>query len=288
MVSMTGYAAQEWQTDRALLAIELKSYNNRYLDIQINLPPSLSALEPAVREAIGGYCRRGRVEAYFKLRERREELQVFVDDAAARAYADALRRMGEALDVEGRPSLDHLIRMEGVIKTERVVDSESYWEEIEPRLEAALEALDRSRRSEGERMREHIVSLLGTVERGVGRIDELAPQIEAKLKESIQQRFQEVLGNEVEHDRVLTETAVLLVRYSIEEEVARLRSHLTEFRSTLESGESIGKRLDFTAQEMNREINTIGSKTPLASVSSAVVEIKHALESIREQLRNIE
>ena len=288
MISMTGFGYCEQETEQYYLSVELKSYNNRYLDLQINLPPFLSPLEPRVREFLGSRVRRGRVEVYVRLREMEESLAVHLDRKVAAEYASILRELAEYTGVEQTLKLDHLLRMDGILKSTRSRDLDLLWEAVVPLLETALAEFSESRKHEGLTTRGDILAQVEVIESALSRIEEHAEDLERYLTETVREKFLEVVGDEVEESRVLTEIASLLVKYSINEELVRLRGHLQSFRGFVDSDEAVGKKLDFLAQEIHREINTIGSKSVQYDISTSVVTMKDALENIREQLRNVE
>jgi uncharacterized protein (TIGR00255 family) len=285
---MTGFGFAEFQDADLSISVDLKSYNHRYLDVVVSLPPLLSQLEPRVRELIASRCERGRVECYIRAAELEEDLRVAVDKRAAIAYHEALVGVIEELGLEDRVGLGHLIRMEGVVKTERRWDVERFWNVMRGPLSEALDRWDETRSGEGEKTRGDILGLVGRVEDCVATIDARRDEVAEHVRREVQRRFEEVLGDAVEEQRVLTETAALLVRFDINEEVVRLRAHLGSFRDVASASDAIGKRLDFVAQELGREINTIGSKSVNLEISTAVIEAKDCLEKIREQLRNVE
>ena len=288
MKSMTGFGFAEFQDADLSLAVDLKSYNHRYLDVVVSLPPLLSQLEPRVRELIKSRCQRGRVECYVRAAEIEEDLRVAVDRRAAVAYYEALLSVIDELGLEDHVGLGHLIRMEGVVKTERRWDPERFWSAMIGPLGDALGRWDDTRQVEGEETGRDILGLIERVEGCVATIDARRDEVEAHVRREVRRRFEEVLGDSMEEQRVLTETAALLVRFDINEEVMRLRAHLAAFREIASAPGAVGKRLDFLAQELGREINTIGSKSVNLEISTAVIEAKDCLEKIREQLRNVE
>ncbi|GHV17433.1 hypothetical protein FACS189493_5040 [Spirochaetia bacterium] len=288
MKSMTGYAFTPRQDSDVTLSVEIKGYNNRFLDIAVNLPPFLSPLEPRIREYIAGRFSRGKIDINIRFKEHNTGVSVSVNQEAARAYRDAIGLLSSALGIDEKPSLSLLLGMEGVLDIEKNRDDERYWQYIEPVLRTASDAFEAERIREGRHTETDILSNLSTLESQVRSVTALVPVLEAAFQENLRTRFTELLGNKIDENRILTETAVLLMKYTIAEEISRLTSHLTEFRAEVERNPSPGKKLDFLCQEINREINTIGSKTPNLEVSRAVVDMKDALENIREQLRNVE
>lgn len=285
---MTGYAYREAQGDIRSYSLEIRSYNNRYLDVSVGLPPFLNPLEPRIRERVTSQVRRGKVDVYIKLRELSSEPKVTVDSGAAEAYLHALEALKERSGVEGEVRIEHLLQFEGVLSVEKQRDVDEIWKEVLPLLEAGLREFEEMRGREGRATYHDVFALTERVATEIETIAARAPELEEKIIASIRSRFREVLGEEAEEQRIYAEAAALMVKHSIHEEVARLRTHLDAFRSTMEQSEPVGKRLDFVCQEMNREINTISSKSIEADIHGSVIEVKDTLEKIREQLRNVE
>ncbi|MDR0503333.1 MAG: YicC family protein [Treponema sp.] len=296
MTSMTGYAYREKTGNDLSVSAEIRGCNSRYLEISISLPPWLSNLEAKVREQIASCCGRGKVECYIRVREHNAPIAISVNKNAAKAYYDAVNNLAEELGMGGKCSLDALLGMEGVLETEKNRDDERYWQEIQPVFSQALQAFCIEREREGNHTKDDILGNLNIIETSVKNVASFAPSIEQTIKENIKSRFTELLGNQVDENRILAETASMLLKYTISEEISRLVSHIGEFRAEAERnttcGESSrakpGKKCDFLSQEINREINTIGSKSAVIEVSGEVVKMKEALENIREQLRNVE
>lgn len=288
MTSMTGYGYAERSDDRVHATVEVKSVNNRYLDVNVSLPGSLSPLEPEVRERVGAAATRGRVDVFVRLRELQEDLAVYVDRSALAGYAGALEELRAQAGIDEPVRLEHLLAFEGVIKSERAVDRDRYWDLVRPLLDEALEAFAATRRTEGGRLETDIGTQLSRVEAALAAVREHAAEIEAGVRRNLADRFREVVGDAVEEGRMLAEVAAQLTRFSINEEIVRLAAHLDSFRSAMSASGALGKKLDFLCQEMHREINTIGSKSIVLAISEQVVEAKDALENVREQLRNVE
>jgi uncharacterized protein (TIGR00255 family) len=290
---MTGFAWREWAGDDISLAVEIKGYNNRFLELQVGLPPWLSFMEPKVRELIGTVCGRGKVEAAIRVKEINAPVNVSVNKNAARAYMDALSGLATDLGIDAPLSITQLTGMEGVLEVEKKRDATRYWDMIEPVLKEALSVFQAERVREGKHTEEDILNSIGLIESALQTVMSHVADIENSIKENIISRFKEIAGEgaaivNIDENRILTETAILLMKYTVSEEISRLSSHLAEFRAETARNDRPGKKLDFLCQEINREINTIGSKSAILEVSRAVVEMKEALENIREQLRNVE
>lgn len=288
MISMTGYGRAEKQGERAHVVVEIKTVNNRYLDLNATLPGSLGALELKVRDRINTACARGRVDVFIRYRELEEDLEVTVDRAALAAYLDSLSVLRDAASISEPVTLDHLLQREGILKTERAVDADLAWQNIEPVFDEALGACTTSRKAEGERLAHDIRAQIAEVASALNAITEREVEIETQVRTNLRDRFRDVVGDSVEESRMLAEVAVQLTRFSIHEEIVRLSGHLESFYKTLDSDEPVGKALDFRCQEMHREINTIGSKSIVQSISESVIKAKQAIENVREQLRNVE
>jgi uncharacterized protein (TIGR00255 family) len=288
MKSMTGFAYREHQDQRHKITITMKSYNNRFLDILVYLPSFLNPLEQKVREFLSKRISRGRVELYLKASELNQAAQISIDPAYVDSYVQALRQLADAAGIRERIRLSHLMRIEGILKAEQSLDLDDYWSDLEPILESVFQEFDQLRRAEGEATGKDILELLGRIEADIAGIEAVAPQLEEKIKNDLRARFEDLLSNGIDENRILTETAALLMKSDIHEELVRIRSHLQNFRKIVGEFGPMGKKLDFVCQELNREFNTIGAKNLLVEVDGAIVALKDHVEKIREQLRNVE
>jgi uncharacterized protein (TIGR00255 family) len=288
MKSMTGFAYREHRDERHKITITIKSYNNRFLDILIYLPSFLNPLEPKLRDFLSKRISRGRVEVYVKSLELNEAAEINVDHLYVQSYARALRQLAEAAGIREKLRLSHLLRIEGMLKADSSVDLDAYWSDFQPLLDSVFQEFDQLRSTEGEATARDILGLLEAIEAELEKIEAVAPQLEEKIRRDLRTRFEDLLSNGIEENRILTETAVLLMKSDIHEELVRSRAHLKSFRKIIRDGGPMGKKLDFICQELNREFNTIGSKNLLMEVDSAIVSLKDHVEKIREQLRNVE
>jgi uncharacterized protein (TIGR00255 family) len=288
MKSMTGFAYREHRDERHQITITMKSYNNRFLDILVYLPAFLNPLEQKIREFLSKRISRGRVELYLKAVELNQAAEIAIDPAYVGSYMQALRQLAEAAGIREQIRLSHLMRIEGMLKAEHSLDLDAYWLDLEPVLESVFQDFDELRQAEGEATGRDILELLGRIEADIAKIEALSPRLEEKIKNDLRSRFEDLLSNGVDENRILAETAVLLMKSDVHEELVRSRSHLQNFRKTLEESEPMGKKLDFICQELNREFNTIGAKNLLVEVDGAIVALKDYVEKIREQLRNVE
>ncbi len=288
MISMTGYGRSDLNNAELQLSVELKSYNNRYLDININMPSALNPLEEEIRKLVKTKARRGKLELYIRWKRLNNEVNVRLDKALLQGYLSARE---EALGVPANPaeySLANLLQIEGLFQVEASHEIDEIKTPLFSVLDEALDQWQSSRHREGRAAAEDIASHLSVIRQSWELISARAPEMEERIKQNLLERFTEMLGQDIDHQRVYTETAVLLVKYSVSEELARLLAHLEECERLLKVAKPVGKQLDFLCQELNREMNTIGSKSSLLEISREVINMKDALENIREQARNLE
>ncbi len=288
MKSMTGYGLSEYQDERIRMVTEIKSYNNKYLDISISLPPFLSPLDIETRRYVKNRVGRGRVEIIVRIKELEEDLAVVVDREAVKTYNTALKEIAEEAEINESPHISHFLRLEGVIKTLKNRDMERYRRILFSELDRVFEVYEEGRQTEGKETAADIFLNLDILSDSLEIIKGKEKELEEIFKNNILTRFQEMINGDVDENRVLAETALLLMKYGIGEEINRLESHFSQFKRIAAQPGQVGKKLDFICQEINREINTIGSKSTLLEISHAVVEAKDSLEKIREQLRNVE
>ncbi|MBN2536009.1 MAG: YicC family protein [Spirochaetales bacterium] len=288
MKSMTGFGYNEYQDDKNHITINLKSYNNRFLDIIVYIPSYISQLEQRIRSYLTSQVKRGRIEFILKIREMEEQVEVHLDNSVIHTYMDALKRLITEAGIVERINLSHLLRIEGILKPIKNYDIDIYWEKILPLLDNIYKQFEESRCIEGKRTEDYIKDLIKKIKTNLTIIENKVPDIETKVREVLKKKFYELLGDEIDEGKVMSETALMLIKFDIKEEIARMSSHLKTFSHTLKDGSPVGKKLDFICQEINREINTIGSKSIFLEVSNAVISIKDAVETVREQLRNVE
>ncbi len=289
MLSMTGYGRATCETDGRQLTIELKSVNHRFLDLSFRMPRNLMFLEDDARKAIAEKLARGHVDVFMTYRNLRSDARtVQVDRALFDAYAQALDTLANGGLRDDR-SLMSVARMPDVmIVTEAEEDQDAVRALMLETMAQALEQLLAMRRREGASMAED----LG---RKVDAIEEMTRKIEARYPETVEEythrlraSIEELIGQNVDETRLLTEVAVMADRSAIAEETVRLHSHIQQLRETFQREEPIGRRLDFLVQELNREVNTISSKSQDVPITRLAVECKAEIEKLREQLQNVE
>ncbi|WP_373500865.1 YicC/YloC family endoribonuclease [Desulfococcus sp.] len=289
---MTAFSRAETSAGALAVAVELRSYNSRNLDILFKLPQAYFSLEERAKNLISQELVRGRIEAKIQIKESSEEACAFeVDETTARAYFRALVRLIERLHLKTDISLEHLIHVPGLIKpAETEKDMEACWAVLAPCLSQALSELDAMRRREGDFLAGDVEARLSEIEGVLGEIrrdaEGLLPVYRDRLKDRIEALTQGMV--EIDPARIAQEAAFLADRSDISEELVRAESHLRQFRAVMAGEEPGGRKLNFLLQEFNREFNTIGSKTGSADVSHRVVWLKSELEKIREQVQNVE
>ena len=291
MTSMTGYAYEEKTTDDAVISVEIKSVNSRFLDLSINLPSYLNPIESYFRAKISDKVARGKIDVFIRIKENHSSAQVNVDTELVKTYVSAYKQIATAA---GFASLNQeaatyaLINQEGILNSNKEYDVEKYKTMIDPVFDAAFQRFLQDKAREGENMKKDLLEKLSVLEKCAVFFKEWQPKMETAFKEQITSRFNELLGENADQNRIMTETAAMLVKYTINEEIVRLNSHISAMKTELNDNPIPGKRLDFICQEMNREINTIGSKNQFAEVGAMVINAKDALENIREQSKNVE
>lgn len=289
MNSMTGYGYKEVLDGSTQVSVEIKAVNSRFLDLGVNLPPYLNPLELRIRKYIGDKVVRGKIDLTIRIRDSETNTVVIADTQAAKKYHDEISKVAVALGKSPDDiPLSLIISQEGVLSVSHQYDPEYYWNKILPVLDTTFEQFQTARAREGANLKTDLLSKLDVLDACAVFFKEWQPKMEEKFKETISCKFNELLGNKVDENKILEEVAVMLVRYTINEEIVRLFSHLEALRKEITDNPVPGKRIDFFCQEANREINTIGSKNQFPEVGKMVVTAKDALENIREQAKNVE
>jgi uncharacterized protein (TIGR00255 family) len=293
MKSMTGYGRGDCSQDGFKITVELSSVNRKQSEISVNLPREMEMLEAQIRDAINRHIARGRLTARVTLHAGAGVLsaKMHLNGALAKAYARELRKLAKELKLEGSVSLDHLVRAPGVFQTdEQIAEEEDFWPAVEKALSKALSTLLKMREREGEHLAKDLAARIATMRKAANTIQEHAPKVAERYRQQLIERIKNAgLESPVADDeRLLKEVVYFADRSDISEELTRLQSHFVQFDDCLKSGEPVGRTLDFLAQEMNREINTIGSKANDSLISREVVTLKAELEKFREQAMNVE
>ena len=291
MLSMTGYGKGEYSEGGIELTCEIKTVNNRYLDVSIKAPRIFAAYEDVVRNTVRKKLTRGHADVFVSLKDKRERPTALTTDMAlAASYVAAAKAMKEAFpDLTDDITLSSVLRYPEVLKQEDSVTlDEELTNALLTALNAALDKLNEMRAVEGEKLKADMLSRMATIESLVGDISLRAPQIQQEYREKLQNRVQEYLADvPVDEGRLLSEVAVFADRTNIDEELTRLRSHIEQFRSICEEG-VVGRKLDFLVQEFNREANTTCSKSNDVTITRLGLALKNEIEKIREQVQNVE
>ena len=289
--SMTGYGRAVKVFDDREITVELKAVNHRFFEFTARVPRQYSFMEERLKKLISPEVNRGKVEAYVSVTSVSEPEETVVANVdIIGSYVTALRDIKDALAVSDDLSLSHLLRIpDAFTVVKREEDEEQVWEEVRITAEEAVAAFVDMRRTEGEKLKSDILIKLDEIEANVSKVAERSPQVTEKYRERLYAKLKELLEDRnVDDQRVLTEAAIFADKTAVDEEIVRLRSHISQYREILSQNEPIGKRLDFLIQEFNREVNTIGSKCNDLEITKTVLEMKNAVEKIREQIQNIE
>ncbi len=291
MLSMTGYGRGEYKDGGIELTAEIKTVNNRYLDTVIKCPRIFSAYEDVIRSRVREKLSRGHADVYVSFTDKRDRSRnLWLDEPAARAYAEAADRISRLFpDLENDFTVSSLMRMPDVLKQEETaVADEQLISALESALGEALCNLEVMRAAEGKKLGEDMLARVAVIERTVDEIAERAPVVAAEFAAKLEERVKNALsGVAYDQARLLTEVTVFTDKSNIDEEITRLRSHISQFRKICESGQ-VGRQLDFLVQEFNRESNTICSKSNDITVTRCALTLKNEIEKIREQVQNIE
>ncbi len=288
--SMTGFGRGEFSQGTNTFAVDVRSVNHRYCDVSIKMPRSVSVLEEKVREFVNDKVSRGKIDVYINYSTFRQNSQVKLDTNLACAYADSLNTLKEMFKIKDEISLTLLARFPDVMVPETVEqDMEELWSNLKEALESAFVALVEMREREGGRLKDDLFKKIDNIKLHVENIKGKSAGIVDEYRNKLYERIKELTSDiPIDENRLLTEVAIFADKSSIDEEIVRLGCHMEELRKTLSFNGPIGKKLDFIIQEMNREINTIGSKSTNLEVLNLVINIKTEIEKIREQVQNIE
>ena len=292
MLSMTGYGRAFVEIEGRQMTVEVKSVNHRFLDISFRMPRNLMFLEDAARKAIGARLARGHVDVFVTYRNLRTDARtVQVDEALFSAYVEALRRLRDAAGSQLRDdrTLMGIAHMPDVMTvTEAEEDQDAVRALLEAALGQALDALCAMRAREGEAIRDDLKSRVDAIERMTEAVEARYPETVAAYTRRLRAAMEELAGSGVDETRLMMEVAVMADRSAIAEETVRLHSHILQLRNVFESPEPIGRRVDFIVQELNREVNTISSKSQDIPITQLTVDMKAEIEKLREQVQNIE
>jgi uncharacterized protein (TIGR00255 family) len=293
MKSMTGYGRGERSQDGFKIVVELNSVNRKQAEISLNLPREMEILEAQIRDIVNHAVARGRVTVRVSLHAGggQDSARMHLNVALAKAYARELSKLAVQLKLPGGVTLDHLVRAPGVLQTdEQIAGEEDFWPAVEGALKQGLTAMLKMREREGAHLAKDLVARIALMRKSAAEVKKQAPAVAIRYRDQLRTRIKGA-GLELpatDDDRLLKEIVYFADRSDISEEITRLESHFQQFDDCLKSKEPVGRTLDFLAQEMNREINTVGSKANDSVISREVVNLKAELEKFREQAMNVE
>ncbi len=290
MYSMTGFGKGDFREGGIEIGVEIKSVNNRFLDVSVKCPHILNPLEDTIRALVRENLSRGHVDVFIGVLDKREkERKVYVDLAAARAYVGAAKQLKEEFpEAPDDVTLSFLLKSPDVVRTEEASEAdEALAEGVKKALEAALSVLKEMRYKEGERLKADLLARMDTISALRDGICERAPLVAEEYRKKLTERMTEFLGGTVDETRILTEAAVFADKCNIDEELTRLGSHIVQFHKICEEP-AVGRKLDFLVQEFNRECNTICSKSNDTRITAYALEMKNEIEKVREQIQNLE
>jgi uncharacterized protein (TIGR00255 family) len=288
MYGMTGYSFKESYYDEVYVSTEIKAVNHRFLEINISMPYYLNSMELQIRDLIQKKLSRGKIDVGISFKIKENNFDVEVDLKLAGKYIENLRKIIDEFKLKDEVKLFHLTRFDDIIQTAKKRDFSKYWEILQKSFEFNLEEIISMRTKEGNSTKINLINISKDIIKNVDTIEKKLPEMEKQIFENIKGKIIELIGDKVDETRLLNETALMVNRSCINEEVERLKMHCEHFLKITDEKEDVGKRLDFICQEMHREINTVGSKITLSELTENVISIKNDIEKLREQIRNIE
>lgn len=289
--SMTGFGRGEHiESDRKMI-VEMKSVNHRYCDVNVRLPRKLNFLENDIKNYVKKKLSRGKIDLYLTYEDNSEKKEsIKFNQPLAEEYMKHFQMMADEFDITNDICVSHLSRYPDVLSLEEQQDDEEMlWKILKQALDLAVVKMMETRNTEGELLKADIMTKLDIMTKALVEIEKFSPQVVVEYKEKLEQRIEELMGKpQVDEERLAVEVALFADKCCVDEEIVRLRSHIEHVTNTLNLGQPIGRKLDFLAQEMNREANTILSKANNINISNHALELKTEIEKIREQIQNIE
>ncbi|HOQ15902.1 MAG: YicC family protein [Epulopiscium sp.] len=289
--SMTGYGQGKLISDDRKFTVEIRSVNHRYNDINVRLPRTLNYLEDKIRTFIKERVSRGKIDVFVSFETTsKDDFEVYLNENLLDAYLEQLNIIKNKSTVIDDISVSLLARFpEVIIVNKKEDDKDILWQLLEEALKEAFNDFLAMREKEGENLKEDLLAKLKVCENYLAKIKERSPNLAEEYKNKLEKRLQELLpDHSIDENRLAMEIAIFADHCSIDEEIVRLESHINQFRNILNHEEIVGRKLDFLVQEMNREVNTIGSKANDLQISQSVIELKSEIEKIREQIQNLE
>ena len=289
--SMTGFGRYEIAEGERKITVEMKSVNHRYLDVSIKMPKKLNFFETAIRSELKNYIQRGKVDVFITYEDFTESnICVKYNKEVAAEYVKYLEQMQKDFSLDNDIRVSTLSRYPEVFSMEeQTIDEEELWKLLDKAIKGAVEGFVASRIKEGENLRDDLIAKLDGMLEHVDFIEKRSPEIITEYRQKLEDKVKELLGDaQIDESRLLMEVTIFADKVCVDEELVRLRSHIEMTKDNLIQGGSIGRKLDFIAQEMNREANTILSKTNNLEISNHAIDLKTEIEKVREQIQNIE
>ena len=289
--SMTGFGRFESETPERKISVEMKAVNHRYCEISLKMPKKLNFFESAIRNLLKNYISRGKVDIFIIYEDFTEgkELVKYNEDLA-KSYFDLIKKMGSQFEIDGNISASQLARFPDVFTIEeQQIDENEMWSFIENAIKNAAENFVKTRIDEGEHLKKDLIAKLDGMISMIDFIEERSPQVVDEYRNRLYAKVEEFLGNtNMDQGILATEITVFADKICVDEETVRLRAHINNMKNTLNEAENVGRKLDFIAQEMNREANTILSKSSDLDITNTAINLKTDIEKVREQIQNIE
>ncbi|MBO5162855.1 MAG: YicC family protein [Ruminococcus sp.] len=289
--SMTGYGRSQKILNGRDILVEIRSVNHRYYEYSSRIPRAYNYIDEKLKALLKSKISRGKVDVSVTISNiEGRDTEIAINKGVAEGYVNALRSVAEDLNVADDLTLSKLIKLPDIFNVQKTPDNEEeVWNDVSEVAAEALERFVAMRETEGEKMRLDVLEKSECIMEMVASVEELSPQTVENYRERLYKKLSEVLeSRDIDEQRIVTEAAVFAEKIAVDEETVRLRSHISQLRGLVNSDESIGRKLDFIVQEMNREVNTIGSKAQDLGITKLVVDMKAELEKIREQIQNIE
>ena len=289
--SMTGFGRAKYETNSREYIIDIKSVNNRYSDITIKMPRSISFLEEKVKQKVTNAISRGKVEVFITFNNYSEQgKNIKINSELAKRYIEEIKQLSEDTQINMNINLQEILKMPDILNIR--IDEEAeilIWSELETALTEAINNFITMRETEGLKIQEDLEKRINYIEKSVNSIDNISDTLVQEYIAKLEKRINDILQNNiVDESRLAQEVVIYSDKCSVEEELTRLKSHIIQFKELLNKNTANGKKIDFLIQEMNRETNTIGSKANNLDITNYVIEIKTELENIREQIQNVE
>lgn len=290
--SMTGYGRGENVKDGRKFTVEIRSVNHRYNDITIKMPRAMNYIEDIVKKKLTQQISRGKTDVYIFFETlSKDDISISLNEALVDAYIEKLSYIKQKYDLKDDISLSLLMGIDDIVTVEKnIIDKDIIIETLMPAVDTALSEFIKLRQTEGMALKEDIIVKLENMTNLVNQIKVRSPKVVIEYRDKLQARLNELLtgNNQIDELRLITEVTIFADRCSVDEEITRLLSHINQVKSILDEQEAVGRKLDFLVQEMNREANTIGSKSNDIEITQITVDLKSEIEKIREQIQNIE